>query len=148
MNQQQINNNNRLRGKAFERRVVDAFRRAGFDCRRTPFSGSSDVYGKGDVEFLDGNPLFVECKNYKEDLVASTRLLDIINKAYEQSTLRRVIIAIRDTKGHNLLLIEKTEKALIINTTIRTEIVTDCATFLVLPMEYGAKVLACAYVFV
>ena len=102
MSQTDINRRNRQRGKAFERRVVQIFRDAGFDCRRMPFSGAAVEYGKGDVEFLDGVSLFVECKNYREDIMNlfyNGPFMDILNKASEQADDKTPIIAMRDTKG-------------------------------------------------
>ena len=140
------NRNNRLRGKAFERRVVGVFRGGGFNCRRTPFSGASVTYGKGDVEFLDGSPLFVECKSYKEDLIASTRLIDTINKAYDQSRTKRCCIVVRDTKGINRILIEKTDVDLMCPAgQIYWKIDVDSVEFFVLPLDVGVRVLAHAY---
>jgi len=59
------------RGKGFEYRVRDWFRRAGYEANRVPVSGASHVM-KGDVvvKLDDNNMMFLECKfrtgGYKE----------------------------------------------------------------------------------
>jgi Holliday junction resolvase len=147
-----INRNNRCRGKAFERRVVAAFNEAGFKCRRTPFSGASVVYGKGDVEFLDGSSIFVECKNYKVDLIAMldvTRFANLMQKAFEQAGAKITCIATRTTKGNNIVIIQDNPY---IDRAIRwarrdpvVKILYGGVWFWVLPLEDGVKDLATAY---
>lgn len=149
---ERINRNNRLRGKAFERRVVAAFREAGFNCRRTPFSGAAVAYGKGDVEFLGGEAIFVECKNYKVDIIAmldTTKYANLMQKAYEQAGNKVTTIAIRTTKGNNIIIIQKNQY---IEWYIRLRGVDPHLTlmyggveFYIVPLEVGVAALASAY---
>lgn len=150
--QDRINRNNRLRGKAFERRVVAAFREAGFNCRRTPFSGAAVAYGKGDVEFLDGSSIFVECKNYKVDIIAmldTTRYANLMQKAYEQAGNKITTIATRTTKGNNIIIIQKNPH---IERYIRLQgvdphlvLMYGGIEFYIVPLEIGVAALASAY---